>query len=49
MTRRVSFSIDVACRPRNGSFGIEQRFPFFGYNTLFNVSGNVTKLKARTP
>jgi hypothetical protein len=27
------------------SFGIEQRFPFFGYNTLFNVSGNVTKLK----
>jgi len=27
------------------SFGVEQRFPFFGYNTLFNVSGNVTKLK----
>jgi hypothetical protein len=27
------------------SFGIEQRFPFFGYNTLINVSGNVTKLK----
>ena len=25
-------------------FGIEQRFPFFGYNTLFNVSGNVTKV-----
>jgi hypothetical protein len=25
------------------SFGIEQRFPFFGYNTLFNVSGNLTK------
>jgi len=26
-------------------FNIEQRFPFFGYNTLFNFSGNVTKLK----
>jgi Carboxypeptidase regulatory-like domain len=26
------------------SFGIEQRFPFFGYNTLFNVSGNITKI-----
>ena len=26
-------------------FGVEQRFPFFGYNTLFNVSGNITKLK----
>ena len=26
-------------------FDIEQRFPFFGYNTLFNVSGNLTKLK----
>ena len=25
-------------------FGIEQRFPFFGYNTLFNVSTNVTKI-----
>ena len=25
-------------------FGIEQRFPFFGYNTLFNVSSNVTKV-----
>jgi hypothetical protein len=28
-----------------GSFGYEQRFGFYGYNTLFNVSGNVTKLK----
>ena len=28
-----------------GAFGIEQRFPFFGYNTLFNVSGNLTKVK----
>jgi hypothetical protein len=26
-------------------FNIEQRFPFFGFNTLFNVSGNITKLK----
>ena len=25
-------------------FGIEQRFPFFGYNTLLNVSGNITKV-----
>ena len=25
-------------------FGVEQRFPFFGFNTLFNVSGNVTKV-----
>ena len=28
-----------------GAFNIEQRFPFFGYNTLFNISGNVTKIK----
>jgi hypothetical protein len=28
-----------------GSFGYEQRFGFYGYNTLFNVSGNLTKLK----
>ena len=26
-------------------FGVEQRFPFFGYNTLFNASGNITKVK----
>ena len=26
------------------SFGYEQRFGFFGYNTLFNVSGNLTKI-----
>ena len=25
-------------------FGIEQRFPFFGYNTLFNLSSNITKV-----
>jgi hypothetical protein len=25
-------------------FGVEQRFPFFGFNTLFNVSGNITKV-----
>ena len=26
------------------SFGVEQRFPFFGYNTLFNASTNITKV-----
>jgi hypothetical protein len=26
------------------SFGYEQRFGFFGYNTLFNLSGNITKI-----
>ena len=31
--------------PTYASFGVEQRFPFFGFNTLFNVSGNVTKVK----
>ena len=25
-------------------FGVEPRFPFFGFNTLFNVSGNITKV-----
>jgi hypothetical protein len=34
-----------AGNPTYASFGVEQRFPFFGFNTLFNVSGNVTKLK----
>jgi hypothetical protein len=29
-----------------GQFNIEQRFPFFGYNTLFNVSGNITKVSS---
>jgi hypothetical protein len=28
-----------------GSFNVESRWPFFGYNTLFNVSGNLTKVK----
>ena len=28
-----------------GSFGVEQRWPFFGYNKLFNVSSNLTKIK----
>ncbi len=28
-----------------GSFNVESRWPFFGYNTLFNVSGNITKVK----
>jgi carboxypeptidase family protein len=27
------------------SLGVEQRFPFFGRNTLFNISGNLTKVK----
>ena len=34
-----------AGNPSYASFGVEQRFPFFGYNTLFNVSGNITKVK----
>ena len=28
-----------------GSFNVESRWPFFGYNTLFNFSGNITKVK----
>ncbi|OLC49870.1 MAG: hypothetical protein AUH43_06635 [Acidobacteria bacterium 13_1_40CM_65_14] len=28
------------------SIGVEQRFPFFGYNALWNFSGNISKLKA---
>ncbi|MGH9163838.1 MAG: carboxypeptidase regulatory-like domain-containing protein [Vicinamibacteraceae bacterium] len=28
-----------------GEIGVEQRFPFFGYNTLWNFSGSVTKVK----
>jgi hypothetical protein len=27
------------------SFGVEQRWPFFGFNKLFNVSTNLTKIK----
>jgi hypothetical protein len=27
-----------------GQFGVEQRFPFYGFNTLWNLSGNVTKV-----
>ena len=27
------------------SFNVEPRWPFFGFNTLFNVSGNITKVK----
>jgi hypothetical protein len=34
-----------AGNPSYASFGIEQRFPFFGFNTLFNVSGNLTKIR----
>ncbi len=29
-----------------GSIGVEQRFPFYGFNTLWNMSGNISKLKA---
>lgn len=28
-----------------GSFNTESRWPFFGYNTLWNFSGNLTKIK----
>ena len=27
------------------SFNVEQRWPFFGYNSLWNFSGNLTKIK----
>jgi hypothetical protein len=27
------------------SFNVEPRWPFFGFNTLWNVSGNITKVK----
>jgi hypothetical protein len=27
-----------------GAFNVEPRWPFFGFNTLFNVSGNLTKV-----
>ena len=28
-----------------GSFNVESRWPFFGFNSLWNVSGNITKVK----
>ena len=28
-----------------GQFNVESRWPFFGYNTLWNFSGNLTKVK----
>jgi Carboxypeptidase regulatory-like domain len=28
-----------------GSFNVEQRWPFYGYNRLWNFSGNLTKIK----
>jgi hypothetical protein len=31
--------------PTYGSFNVESRWPFFGYNTLWNFSGNLTKIK----
>ena len=39
---QATFSGGVPGNPLQ--FGIEQRFPFFGYNTLFNISGNLTKV-----
>jgi hypothetical protein len=39
---QASFTGGVPGNPL--AFGVEQRFPFFGYNTLFNVSGNLTKV-----
>jgi hypothetical protein len=30
-----------------GSFNVESRWPFFGYNTLWNFSGNLTKITGR--
>ena len=30
--------------PTYGAFNVESRWPFFGFNTLFNVSGNLTKI-----
>jgi len=32
--------------PTYASFGVEQRWPFFGYNKLFNFSTNLTKIKS---
>jgi hypothetical protein len=32
--------------PAFASLGVEQRFPFYGYNTLWNFSGNLSKLKS---
>ena len=26
-------------------FSVDSRWPFFGYNTLWNFSGNITKIK----
>src|SRR5438094_1453619 len=44
---QVSFNGGVPSLNNNSiaSIGVESRFPFFGYNTLWNISGNVSKLK----
>jgi hypothetical protein len=31
--------------PTYGAFNVESRWPFFGFNTLWNFSGNLTKIK----
>jgi Carboxypeptidase regulatory-like domain len=31
--------------PTYGAFNVESRWPFFGYNELWNFSGNLTKIK----
>ena len=45
---QVSFNGGVPSLNNNSiaSIGVESRFPFFGYNTLWNISGNVSKLKS---
>ena len=35
----------AACRARSRRSTTDNRWPFFGYNTLWNFSGNVTKIK----
>jgi hypothetical protein len=44
---QVNFSGGVPSVNNNSiaAIGVESRFPFFGYNTLWNISGNVSKLK----
>ena len=34
----------AARRERSASFNTDNRWPFFGFNTLWNVSGNITKI-----
>jgi hypothetical protein len=32
--------------PAIGNFQYERRFPFYGYSTIWNISGNITRIKA---